>query len=201
VKFSGLKLTEKEQALIPVFETKRLIFLMPEGVTFECKKCAQCCIRPKGTVLRDYDIQKLNKSGFKDYFDSVREWEEDEITHITRKGIIKKTKTCECIFLKNNLCSVYRDRPIICSTFPFKISGRGKFGRHLNEGKWIVTPDIRTYCNGWLRKKVKKRDLMPFVHPLSLHTKILQKCIALKKENQTMKQIQSPQLNTSAKIE
>ena len=180
MKWSELKLTEKELELNPVLETKRLIFLMPKDVSFDCKKCAQCCIKHKGVVVRDHDVQKLRKKGFKDFFDPVKKWIEDEVTFITRKGTIKKTETGECIFLRNNLCSIYRYRPISCTSFPFKMSGRGRVGQWLNEGKWIVIPNVKNYCNGWERKRMKKQELMPFVHPLSLITNIMQKCIALK---------------------
>lgn len=33
----------------------------------------------------------------------------------------KKNKSNECIFLKNNLCSIYEKRPFNCKMFPFDI--------------------------------------------------------------------------------
>ncbi|MEJ2272736.1 MAG: YkgJ family cysteine cluster protein [Candidatus Bathyarchaeota archaeon] len=39
---------------------------------------------------------------------------------------MKKTETGSCFFLKNNLCSIYNIRPLICRFYPFPLGYLGK---------------------------------------------------------------------------
>jgi Fe-S-cluster containining protein len=38
---------------------------------------------------------------------------------------MKKTKDGKCIFLKNDLCSIYQIRPLICMFYPFELKEVG----------------------------------------------------------------------------
>ena len=38
---------------------------------------------------------------------------------------MKKTDNKRCIFLKNNLCSIYHIRPLICRFYPFQLKNIG----------------------------------------------------------------------------
>jgi len=39
--------------------------------------------------------------------------------------LIRKTNERKCIFLKENLCSIYRIRPLVCRFYPFHLVNKG----------------------------------------------------------------------------
>jgi Fe-S-cluster containining protein len=42
---------------------------------------------------------------------------------------VKKTQAGKCMFLKGNICSIYRARPLVCRFYPFEL--KTKLGRHV----------------------------------------------------------------------
>jgi len=87
-----------------------------DGVPFECIKCGKCC-KWKGYVfLDDSDVDSMANSlcgGDKEEF-------KDKYTKLTGKDLVlkDKPKSKECIFLEDNKCSIYKDRPEQCKTYP-----------------------------------------------------------------------------------
>ncbi|MBO6114315.1 MAG: YkgJ family cysteine cluster protein [Lachnospiraceae bacterium] len=92
----------------------------------KCIKCGKCCkdgIIHKGFVVvypseinNFAELFSCNKKDFLSHY-CVR----DEITVHNRKVsyyIIKKEKG-KCMFLKDNLCSIYENRPIQCRLAPY----------------------------------------------------------------------------------
>ena len=91
-----------------------------EGLYFSCQKCSHCCRKEPGFVyLSQRDLTKLclcfnlNEDQFiamycrkVPYYDGT-----------TVLALREKTNY-DCIFWKDG-CSVYKDRPIQCSTYPF----------------------------------------------------------------------------------
>ena len=73
---------------------------------FECKMCGNCC-RLRIISLTDEDIKRLSEHGHTDFY--VKKGNEYWMKRV--KG--------RCIFLKDDLCSIYEIRPEICRNFPF----------------------------------------------------------------------------------
>ncbi len=104
-------------------------FEYPRRQPFQCDKCALCC----GDTKEKVRMILLLKS------------EADRIRLRTRKSLvefanriegfepyvysIKKTAKGKCLFLDNNLCSIYDLRPLVCRFYPFELkdSGKGKY--------------------------------------------------------------------------
>jgi len=100
-------------------------FIYPKHVCFACDRCAMCCGDVKGKVrmvllLRteaeriaeetSMDLQEIVEKveGFKPYV-----------------YLIRKTDERKCVFLKENLCSIYRIRPLVCRFYPFHLVNKG----------------------------------------------------------------------------
>jgi len=91
-----------------------------EGLCFECQRCGGCCGKAPGFVyLSKEDLQKLcehtglkvrqfvNKyCRFADYYEGKKVL------------ALKEQKNYDCIFFDKG-CTVYKSRPIQCSTYPF----------------------------------------------------------------------------------
>jgi hypothetical protein len=96
-------------------------FNYPKNVHFKCDQCALCC----GDTPKKIRTILLLKT---------------ETDHISQKVLIKlnnfaekiegfepyayrmkKTKDGKCVFLKDNLCSIYEVRPLICRFYPFQL--------------------------------------------------------------------------------
>lgn len=100
-------------------------FKFPRNVRFECSRCALCC---RGTENKSRTIFLLRR-------------EAEKISGKTHKGIdefaerkegvepyvyvMRKTFDGKCVFLKDNLCTIYEMRPLICKFYPFKLDNLG----------------------------------------------------------------------------
>src|SRR3990167_2164200 len=88
-----------------------------DGLRFKCTECGKCCGGAPGYVwLTDFDIQRLAKHL------GITE-NELLMKHCRQVGnrysLKERTITYNCIFLKDNRCSVYDGRPTQCRTYPF----------------------------------------------------------------------------------
>jgi len=98
-----------------------LEFDYPRKVRFKCDKCALCCGDTTGRVRRILLLKieakrislKTNKSV--NSFAEKRDGSEPYIY------VIKKTANGKCVFLKDNLCTIYHTRPLICRFYPFEL--------------------------------------------------------------------------------
>lgn len=101
----------------------------------DCTQCANCC-RVATTQVNDRDVDRLARHlGMKlSMFLTV-------YTEQSVEGRILKRNQDGCIFLQNNLCSVYEARPQTCQLFPHLVKGNGS----LLSRMWHM-PDRAVYC-------------------------------------------------------
>ena len=96
-------------------------FAFPKDVRFECSRCALCCgdteSRSRTILLLKSEAERISRKTTKDV---------PEFAH--RKGnvepyafVMKKTADGKCVFLVDNLCTIYDERPLICKFYPFKL--------------------------------------------------------------------------------
>lgn len=93
-----------------VFETTRRVW---EGI--DCTACANCC-REMHPSLSEEEVGRLaRRLGMerRQFIDTYLEHKEAD------GGNPWQTRTTPCPFLKDNLCSVYEDRPADCSGYPY----------------------------------------------------------------------------------
>ena len=114
----------------------------------DCTTCANCC-RVTEVGITERDIEKLAKflGMTKTEFvrDSTQPAESGEL-------ILKRTEA-GCVFLKDNLCTVYEARPQNCANFPHLVRGTGSIDSRM----WQFVDRVE-YCPivyNWM-EKVKK---------------------------------------------
>lgn len=105
-------------------------FDYPKNVRFQCKRCALCC---GDTKKRDRHILLLKKETERISEATCKPVEEFAV-HVEGRGpyVYEMEKTEEegkCLFLKENLCTIYASRPLICRFYPFQLRTM-KDGRH-----------------------------------------------------------------------
>ena len=93
-----------------VFATTRRVWA---GI--DCTKCANCCREVKPGFSEE-DVDRLARR-------LAMTRQEFIETYLERSGPLDAkpwtTKSTPCPFLKDNLCSVYEDRPAECSGYPY----------------------------------------------------------------------------------
>ena len=88
-----------------------------KGLRFKCTGCGGCCTGPDGYVfLGESDLKSLAK-----HFDLSNDQFCKKYTRVVegKLALIDKNSLGDCIFLKDNRCSVYDARPVQCRTFPW----------------------------------------------------------------------------------
>jgi Fe-S-cluster containining protein len=103
-------------------------FNYPTAVHFQCTKCGICC----GDTKQKTRHILLLKTETEQIATATSQPTSQFTTKIKNKAPynyeMKKTKDGKCIFLKNNRCTIYAARPLICRFYPFelKITHSGK---------------------------------------------------------------------------
>ena len=123
------------------------------GIRFECQGSGKCCVSRNSygfVYLSNIDIKRFSKffklsvKAFKKKYCQIT----DGFIHLTEK----KELNGNCIFLKNNKCTVYKSRPIQCRTWPF-------WPENMNTKTW--NNDIAKNCPGVGKGKVKtKKEIL-----------------------------------------
>ncbi len=90
-----------------------------QGLRFKCTGCGKCCTGSPGYVFLSQD----DFQGLADHLAlSTEEFAARYTYQIDDKiSLIDRPSSSECIFLKDNQCSVYEARPVQCRTFPWWI--------------------------------------------------------------------------------
>jgi len=111
----------------------------------DCTTCANCC-RVSEVEITDRDVDKLAK-----FLGMTREEFIRDSTQQSESGelILKRTES-GCVFLEDNLCSVYEARPQNCANFPHLVRGAGSIASRM----WRLV-ERAEYCPivyNWMEK-------------------------------------------------
>ncbi len=120
----------------------------PKTTSFECTRCALCC---NGTIgLTEKDIVSLEKKGLGDKIAK----EVQQPSWAPYDSRMKNQKNGMCTNLqKSMLCGIYKDRPMVCKTFPFMLTAGF-------EGNLVMDVVLRCpYFNIQSEKKSKGKGL------------------------------------------
>lgn len=97
----------------------------PKGVRFECNRCALCCRDTAENIrqilLLETEAHRISEETSR----SIKKFAEETGRSDLFAYRMKKTEG-KCFFLRDNLCSIYNVRPIICRFYPFKLENLGK---------------------------------------------------------------------------
>ncbi len=123
-------------------------FTFPKNVRFECNRCALCCgdteTKRRTILLLESEAERISKTALKKVSEFARR----------RRGaepyafVMKKRADGKCIFLADNLCTIYSIRPLICRFYPFKLDNPGN-----GEYVFSVTQECPGVGNGSKLKK------------------------------------------------
>jgi Fe-S-cluster containining protein len=98
-----------------------LEFDYPKKVRFKCEKCALCCGDTKDRVRRILLLEIEAKSISQKTHKSVKDFAEKLNGFEPYIYTMKKTEGRKCVFLKDDLCTIYKTRPLICRFYPFEL--------------------------------------------------------------------------------
>ena len=120
--------TEGDEIIIPYARGKfttpsgEYEYYYPKALRWGCKRCGTCCRdashRPRKVLLLPSDIERLEKSGEKDF--------KVEVTGEAPFVAEMKKASGACIYLTKEGCMVYPHRALICRTYPFWIERDGR---------------------------------------------------------------------------
>jgi Fe-S-cluster containining protein len=106
----------------------KMEFDYPKNVRFKCERCALCCgdtkNRVRSILLLRIEAERISQKTLKSV-DNFAEKIEGFEPYVYR---MKKTNDGKCVFLKDNLCSIYQIRPLICMFYPFELKEVGSNG-------------------------------------------------------------------------
>ena len=129
---------------------------LKKGIRFECQGSGKCCVSRNSygfVYLSNKDLIRFSKSfkislkKFKEKYCQIT----DGFIHLVEKSELKGN----CIFLKNNKCSVYSSRPSQCRTWPF-------WNDNMNVKVW--NEDVSINCPGVGKGKViTKKEIDKFL--------------------------------------
>lgn len=89
-------------------------------LSFECTQCGGCCGKAPGYVRVSMDEVKgianlLNLSVYEFLFIFIRKI----VLNGTQFLSLKEKPNYDCVFLENNRCQIYSERPLQCRSYPF----------------------------------------------------------------------------------
>ena len=130
-------------------------FNYPVAVRFQCTKCGICC----GDTKEKTRHILLLKTEAEQIAAATSQPTSKFTAKIKDKAPysyeMKKTEDGKCIFLKNNRCTIYSARPLICKFYPFelKITYSGKH-------TFLYTPECPGINKGPILSKKHFRKLL-----------------------------------------
>jgi Fe-S-cluster containining protein len=101
------------------------IFEYPKNIGFVCNRCGRCCGDIEYTIrhvlLLKSDADRISKETSLE----VNEFADEVVGFEPYIYEMKKPEVGKCIFLKDNRCSIYELRPLICRFYPFELKNLG----------------------------------------------------------------------------
>lgn len=88
-----------------------------EGLRFSCTQCGKCCTGSPGFVW----VTEEEVAQMAEHLNITAEAFAKAYTRKVgnRLSLLEHSKNYDCVFLKDNQCSIYGNRPKQCRTFPW----------------------------------------------------------------------------------
>ena len=130
-------------------------FTYPNNVFFKCNRCGLCC---GDTQQKTRHILLLGSEASKISIETCLPKQEFS-KQITDKNPyyyeMKKNSNGKCFFLKENQCSIYTLRPLICRFYPFEL----RFEKDKRTHVFSFTLECPGICKGSLMTKKHFEEL------------------------------------------
>ena len=105
-------------------------FTYPANVSFDCIKCGLCCgdtqEKTRHILFLEAEAKKISAETSLPIQDFSKEIK-NGTPYIYE---MRKTPEGKCVFLKDNQCSIYALRPLICMFYPFELKFEKDKGQH-----------------------------------------------------------------------
>jgi len=99
---------------------EELILKYPRGIRFLCTRCAICCrdtpTRDRQILLLEREAQQISETTGQ----AIPSFAEPSQREARFPYEMKKIDGC-CIFLRENNCTIYEVRPLLCRCYPFSL--------------------------------------------------------------------------------
>jgi Fe-S-cluster containining protein len=123
-----------------------LEFAYPNNLKFECNKCAICCgdtkEKTRHILLLDSETMEIaQKTAL-----PTAEFSFEIADNQPYSREMKKGQDGKCVFLKDNACTIYGFRPLICRFYPFEL----KFNEDQDRYEFTATLECTGINNGKL---------------------------------------------------
>ncbi len=90
------------------------------GLAFECRRCSACCRGEPGFVfLTRSDIRRILRRLGIEYRAFCADFCRTVDTGLGMALSLREKPGYDCVFWGDGGCSIYEDRPVQCSTYPF----------------------------------------------------------------------------------
>lgn len=102
-----------------------LRFEYPKHVSFTCNQCSRCCGDTEDEVRHILLLKNDAECISKETLLVTNKFAEKVTGSEPYIYEMRKTEKGKCFFLKNNLCTIYKKRPLICRFYPFQLKNLG----------------------------------------------------------------------------
>ncbi|HTY74002.1 MAG TPA: YkgJ family cysteine cluster protein [Candidatus Nanoarchaeia archaeon] len=98
-------------------------FTYPKNIWFVCSKCGLCCgdtqKKTRHVLLLKQEVKRIADQTQQPVNSFAKEASGNAPYLFEMK---KNPDSSMCIFLKDNVCSIYDNRPLVCRFYPFELS-------------------------------------------------------------------------------
>ena len=126
-------------------------FTCPNNVIFECSKCGLCCCDTKQKIRHILLLGSETNAISKEAGLPTQSFTKQISDKAPYCYEMKKNKEGKCFFLKDNQCSIYLLRPLVCRFYPFEL----KFDKEKTQYVFCFTLECPEIGKG---KKMTKKD-------------------------------------------
>ena len=96
-------------------------FEYPPRIRFECNRCGLCCgdtnYRVRTIALLKSEAQQISVVTKRE----IREFAQEMRGMQPYAYLMRKNEDGNCVFIKENRCTIYRIRPLVCEFYPFEL--------------------------------------------------------------------------------
>lgn len=126
-------------------------FTFPNNVFFECNRCGLCCgdtqQKTRHILLLELEASKISTETCL----PIQEFSKQITDRNPYCYEMEKSSDGRCFFLKENQCSIYTLRPLICRFYPFELKFEQDKGTHVFD----FTLECPGICKG---RSMTKKD-------------------------------------------
>jgi Fe-S-cluster containining protein len=140
-----------------------------KGLHFSCTRCSSCCRHTPGYVfLSEKDIANLLSATGLPRADFLRKYCRIVSVNGFYRLSLREKQNYDCIFWADNVCQVYKKRPLQCQSYPFWSSIINSDSSWQEQKKMCPGIDKGAFhpkrkIEYWLKRRLKERfiELLP----------------------------------------